>query len=462
MQSAYDAFQEGNRLLASQNPHAAVIPLERARDLEPDKGSVRETLARAYFRTGRFTQASEEFERTVEIEPVNDYAHFGLGLCLMRRGDHVGARRHLKLAVAMRPDQQDYRAALARGHRRRVTDAAPPVVACDLDGVIWRGDEPIPAAAEGIAKLRAAGLRVAFVSNNSNSPVDRRGRQARPHGRAGDARRRRHERDGGRVAARPVARAGARVLACAGPGVARRSTDGRPGRGRRRARPTRWSWASTASSTTTASSGRPPRCAAGARFVATNMDATYPIPGGLIPGAGALVAAVATAAGRRPEVAGKPEAPTVALVRERFGTTGVVVGDRPSTDGASATALGWPFALVLSGVTAAVAPPGGEAIPEPPPPFVAADLGALAARVGHRAGPVGDVAVPPVRARLRYLSTSMVESVAVPPVRARLRYLSDISCAGDSAPATRRRARAPGVAREPPPGGRGDRGRTRP
>jgi Flp pilus assembly protein TadD len=119
MQSAYDAFQEGNRLLASQNPHAAVIPLERARDLEPDKGSVRETLARAYFRTGRFTQASEEFERAVEIEPVNDYAHFGLGLCLMRRGDDVGARRHLKLAVAMRPDQQDYRAALAR-----VTDDA--------------------------------------------------------------------------------------------------------------------------------------------------------------------------------------------------------------------------------------------------------------------------------------------------------------------------------------------------
>jgi Flp pilus assembly protein TadD len=119
MQSAYDAFQEGNRLLASQNPHAAVIPLERARDLEPDKGSVRETLARAYFRTGRFTQASEEFERAVEIEPVNDYAHFGLGLCLMRRGDHFGARRHLKLAVAMRPDQQDYRAALAR-----VTDDA--------------------------------------------------------------------------------------------------------------------------------------------------------------------------------------------------------------------------------------------------------------------------------------------------------------------------------------------------
>lgn len=114
MQSAYDAFQEGNRLLASKNPHAAAILLERARDLEPDKASVRETLARAYYGTGRFAQAGEEFERAVEIEPVNDYAHFGLGLCRLRQGDHLGARRHLKLAVAMRPDQPDYRAALAR------------------------------------------------------------------------------------------------------------------------------------------------------------------------------------------------------------------------------------------------------------------------------------------------------------------------------------------------------------
>ena len=114
MQSAYDAFQEGNRLLASRNPHAAAVVLERARDLEPDKASVRETLARAYYRSGRFAEAGEEFERAVEIEPVNDYAHFGLGLCLMRRGDELGARRHLKLAVAMRPDQADYRAALER------------------------------------------------------------------------------------------------------------------------------------------------------------------------------------------------------------------------------------------------------------------------------------------------------------------------------------------------------------
>ncbi|HEX9506393.1 MAG TPA: HAD hydrolase-like protein, partial [Acidimicrobiia bacterium] len=119
----------------------------------------------------------------------------------------------------------------------------------------------------------------------------------------------------------------------------------------------------------------------GARFVATNLDATYPVPGGLVPGAGAITAAVATASGRSPEVAGKPELPMVALVRERFGATGVVVGDRPSSDGRLADVLGWPFALVLSGVTAEVAPPGGESIPTPRPPFVAADLGELAPRL---------------------------------------------------------------------------------
>ena len=67
----------------------------------------------------------------------------------------------------------------------------------------------------------------------------------------------------------------------------------------------------------------------------------------------------------------------VDLVRARLGSSGLVVGDRPSTDGALADALGWPFALVLSGVTQRDAPPGGESIPEPPPSFVAADLAAL-------------------------------------------------------------------------------------
>jgi len=117
--AAYDAFTEGSRLLASSSPHAAAVALERARDLEPEQGSIREALGRAYFRCGRFSEARAEFEHAVEIDPVNDYAHYGLGLSLLRTGDLGGARRHLKLAVAMRP-LEDYQRALAQ-----VSEPAP-------------------------------------------------------------------------------------------------------------------------------------------------------------------------------------------------------------------------------------------------------------------------------------------------------------------------------------------------
>jgi Flp pilus assembly protein TadD len=114
MADAYDSYQEGVRLLEGANAHAAVVALERARELEPDKGSIRETLGRAYFRTGRFSDAGAEFAKAVELDPVNDYAHFGLGLCLIRAGDHDAARGHLRLATVMRPEVEAYRDALAK------------------------------------------------------------------------------------------------------------------------------------------------------------------------------------------------------------------------------------------------------------------------------------------------------------------------------------------------------------
>lgn len=255
-----------------------------------------------------------------------------------------------------------------------------PVVCCDLDGVIWRGEEPIAGASDGIAQLRAAGLRVGFVSNNSSQPV---GEVVAKLVAAGVPASSEDVITSALAAASLLASSlepNARVLACAGPGVVEALRD-------EGLEPV----------------DRPPaeavvvglhrgfdfdeldRASAavrdGARFVATNLDATYPVPGGMIPGSGAITAAVATASGRAPEVAGKPEPPMVAFVRARLGSAGVVVGDRPSSDGALADALGWPFALVLSGVSGRQVPPGGEAIPEPEPPFVADDLGALAPRL---------------------------------------------------------------------------------
>jgi 4-nitrophenyl phosphatase len=253
---------------------------------------------------------------------------------------------------------------------------ARPVICCDLDGVLWRGDEALTGAASAVARLRDAGLRIAFLSNNSNPTPEDLVDKLAAIGVDADL-------DDVFTSASASAellaadlRPGSRVLACAGPGVVSaleevglEPVDEPPAAAvvvgwHRTFDFDRLDRASTA-------------VRAGARFVATNIDATYPIPGGLLPGAGALVAAVATASGAVPEVAGKPERPTVDLVRRRLGTTGIIVGDRPSTDGALADALGWPFALVLSGVTRREAPPGGEAIPEPPPPFVAADLAAL-------------------------------------------------------------------------------------
>ena len=111
---AYESFQEGLQLLASANAHAAVIPLERARDLEPEQASIREALARAYYGTLRLRAAEAEFHKVLELDPVNDYAHFGLGLCRLRAGDPDQARGHLRLAVVMRPDRTEYHEALGR------------------------------------------------------------------------------------------------------------------------------------------------------------------------------------------------------------------------------------------------------------------------------------------------------------------------------------------------------------
>jgi HAD superfamily hydrolase (TIGR01450 family) len=247
------------------------------------------------------------------------------------------------------------------------------VVCCDLDGVVWRGDTAIPGAPGAIGALRGAGARVAFLTNNSSLRVGDyveklagMGVPVTPDDVITSA----------QAAAALLAQtlpAGARVHALAGPGVVEALTEhgfevvaGAPAD----AVVVGFNRAFDFDALALASD----LVRGGARFVATNTDPTYPIPNGLLPGAGSLVAAVATASGREPEVAGKPAAPTVALVRERLGRDGVMVGDRPSTDGALADALGWPFALVLSGVAGS---PNEEAIPDPRPPFVAADLATL-------------------------------------------------------------------------------------
>jgi Flp pilus assembly protein TadD len=118
MESVYDLFTRGTRLLEDGDFHAAVVPLARAADLEPDKTSIREALGRALFRSQRYEQAAVEFEAVVERAPTNDFALFCLGRSLQLLGRHHEARAPLALASNLRPERGDYRKYLGQARRR--------------------------------------------------------------------------------------------------------------------------------------------------------------------------------------------------------------------------------------------------------------------------------------------------------------------------------------------------------
>lgn len=252
---------------------------------------------------------------------------------------------------------------------------------CDLDGVVWLDRRPIPGSAEAVARLRRAGVRVVFVTNNSTATTEVQ--EAALAAVGIDA--------VGHVATSAHAVAGlvepgARVLVCGEEGIRealrRRGAVLVDGSGvapddvvvgldrhadydllRRLATAVR----------------------EGARFLASNDDATFPTPDGPIPGAGTLVAAVRTASGCDPLLAGKPHEPMAQLVARLVGPgfrpeDTLVVGDRPSTDGAFADTVGARFALVRSGVTT----PG--AAPEAGGPVPWLDVADLAAVVRHVLG----------------------------------------------------------------------------
>ena len=84
-------------------------PLSRARDLAPDKTSIREALGRALFRSQRYEQAAAEFQAVIDRAPTNDFALFCLGRSLQMLGRHAEARKPLALASHLQPGRRDYR-----------------------------------------------------------------------------------------------------------------------------------------------------------------------------------------------------------------------------------------------------------------------------------------------------------------------------------------------------------------
>jgi HAD superfamily hydrolase (TIGR01450 family) len=241
----------------------------------------------------------------------------------------------------------------------------------DLDGTVFRGARPVPGAAETLTEV---GARTFFVTNNASRSPAEVAAQLRELG----------------FSAEPddiatSAQAAARLLACHLPPHSAVLVVGTEalaaevsGVGLRPVR--QWSDAPVA-----VVQGHSPRTGwadlaeaalairGGARWVATNVDVTLPTERGLLPGNGAMVAALRVATEHEPEVAGKPQPTLVTDVLSRGDFRApLVIGDRLDTDIAAANAAGLPSLLVLSGVSTAAdavhAPVGRR------PTYIACDL----------------------------------------------------------------------------------------
>jgi HAD superfamily hydrolase (TIGR01450 family) len=253
----------------------------------------------------------------------------------------------------------------------------------DIDGVLLIGSRPVPGAVATLAAVREAGLRVGFVTNNaSRSPA----KVARRLHAAGFTVEPDEVVTSGQVAVRYLADqlpAGSRVLVVGTDDLVRDvgargliavgSADELPAavlQGHSR----HSGWAELAEAAVAIGNG--------ATWVATNADPALPSERGLVPGNGAMIAAVATATGKRPIVIGKPH-PRMHLesvVRTRV-TRPIVVGDRLDTDISGGIAAGCASLLVLSGITdpARLLAAG----PEERPNYLAHDIRGLLAE--HRA-----------------------------------------------------------------------------
>lgn len=110
MDSVYDLYRSGCELLDHGDYQAAIVPLSKARDLEPEKASIREALGRALFHAQRYESAAAEFEAVALNTPTNDYALFCLGRSLQQLGRHREACRPLAIAACLRPERSEYRA----------------------------------------------------------------------------------------------------------------------------------------------------------------------------------------------------------------------------------------------------------------------------------------------------------------------------------------------------------------
>lgn len=255
------------------------------------------------------------------------------------------------------------------------------LVIFDLDGVVYRGSQPVDGAAELIGALHAAGREVRFATNNSMSTRAEYVTRLAAQGVSAEV---------DEIVTSTWATVGylrhlpdvRRVMAVGAPGMVREiAAAGLDVVPAAEAAPADWNggplpdgWDVVVAGLDQGFDYRRMGIAAaairaGARFVATNADMRYPTPDGFVPGAGTVVAAIEAASGSRPTVIGKPEPAMFLEILDMAGLTpaeAVVIGDNPDADLPAARRAGITSILVLTGVADAEVAAGlaGERAPD--------------------------------------------------------------------------------------------------
>jgi tetratricopeptide (TPR) repeat protein len=94
---------------------------------QPRSVSVRLLLARAYYHSAQLRKAAAEFRAVTELDPVEDYAWFGLGRALERQSRHAEAAPCYRIAAAMRPTEEYLDAVTRAEAKASASPSAAPV-----------------------------------------------------------------------------------------------------------------------------------------------------------------------------------------------------------------------------------------------------------------------------------------------------------------------------------------------
>jgi 4-nitrophenyl phosphatase len=264
---------------------------------------------------------------------------------------------HILMDIDTPEDYEQLRRAYERGltsTRRSVAEILRPIrhVIVDMDGVLWRGDEPIPGLSEFFGFLKQEGISFTLATNNASRTPEQYVTKLARFGVDVPVETILTSALVSAAYLADVAPSGSRVYVIGEEGIQRALLERGFVLDDQRAEYVVVGWDRTLTWDKLATASL--LVHRGADFVGTNPDVTFPTERGPVPGNGALLAAVEAATGVKPIVTGKPELRMYEEALRRMNATPettAMIGDRLDTDIAGASRADLTTVLVLSGIS---------------------------------------------------------------------------------------------------------------